>query len=150
MMTMLQSKCPLCEAGTLRGYWIPHNCLEEFKLSQPTTVTLQLEADPNGVAQHEPGAKLDAGKCDVGLLFESFPNALQAVAEVATFGAAKYTRNGWKSVPDGIRRYAAAAGRHLLKRYMGETVDKDSKLPHRYHEAWNALAQLELSITEGK
>lgn len=123
---------------------------EYYEAVYPSTKETPSESDPNGVAQHEPGAKLDAGKCDVGLLFESFPNALQAVAEVATFGAAKYTRNGWKSVPDGIRRYAAAAGRHLLKRYMGESVDKDSKLPHRYHEAWNALAQLELSITEGK
>ncbi len=109
-----------------------------------------VEDDPNGIDQHAPGAKLDAGKCDVGLLFESFPNALFAVAQVATFGANKYTRNGWKSVPEGLNRYAAAEGRHKLYRYQGEDVDKESLFPHRYHEAWNTLAQLELSLTEGK
>lgn len=108
------------------------------------------EGDPNGIDQHAPGAKLDAGKCDVGLLFESFPNALFAVSQVATFGANKYTRNGWKSVPEGIYRYAAAEGRHKLYRYQGEALDKESTFPHRYHEAWNVLAQLELSLTEGK
>lgn len=108
------------------------------------------EGDPNGVDQHAPGAKLDAGKCDVGLLFESFPNALFAVAQVATFGANKYTRNGWKAVPEGLNRYAAAEGRHKLYRYQGEVIDKESLFPHRYHEAWNVLAQLELSLTEGK
>lgn len=105
------------------------------------------EIDPNGIDQHAPGAKLDSGKVDAGLLFESFPNALLAVAEVATFGANKYTRNGWKEVPQGSTRYAAAGARHLLKRYSGEVVDNDSKLPHRYHEVWNALAQLELELT---
>lgn len=108
------------------------------------------EGDPNGVDQHAPGAKLDAGKCDVGLLFESFPNALFAVSQVATFGANKYTRNGWKSVPEGLNRYAAAEGRHKLYRYKGEEFDAESHFPHRFHEAWNVLAQLELSLTEEK
>lgn len=107
------------------------------------------EQDPNGIAAGQPGAKLDAGKVDVGLLFESFPNALLAVAEVATFGAAKYSRGGWKEVNGGLIRYAAAEGRHKLYRYAGETHDKDSKLPHRYHEVWNALAQLEFAIKSG-
>lgn len=107
------------------------------------------EQDPDGIAAGQPGAKLDAGKCDVGLLFESFPNALLAVAEVATFGAAKYSRGGWKEVNGGLIRYAAAEGRHKLYRYAGETFDKDSKLPHRYHEVWNALAQLEFAIKSG-
>lgn len=105
------------------------------------------EVDPNGISQHEKGAKLDVGKPDVGLLFESFPNALMAVAEVATFGAAKYTRGGWKEVPGGLMRYAAAHGRHMLYRYMGEITDKDSGKLHRAHEAWNVLAQLEYVLT---
>lgn len=110
---------------------------------------LLVEADPNGIKAGEPGAKLDFGKCDVGLLFESFPRALFAVAEVATFGANKYSRGGWKEVAGGLQRYAAAEGRHKLYRYMGEAKDKDSKLPHRYHEVWNALAQLEFDILSG-
>lgn len=109
-----------------------------------------IELDPNGVDQHAPGAKLDAGKVDVGLLFESFPNALMAIAAVATFGANKYTRNGWKEVTNGIQRYAAAEGRHQLYRYMGELKDKDSGYLHFAHEAWNKLAQLELTLKEIK
>lgn len=107
---------------------------------------LHQEEDPNGVAQHAPGAKLDAGKVDAELVFESFPNALLAVAKVATFGANKYTRGGWKSVKDGIVRYDAAHMRHKLKRLSGEKLDQDSKLAHRFHEAWNALAALELEL----
>jgi hypothetical protein len=106
------------------------------------------EKDPNGIGQHEPGAKLDQGKVDVGLVFESFPRALTGVAQVATFGAHKYTRGGWKTVENGIIRYDAAFGRHLLKRWMGERADKDSELHHRFHECWNALAALELELME--
>lgn len=106
------------------------------------------DKDPNGVAQHEPGAKLDQGKVDAGLVLESFPNALLAVAEVATFGAHKYTRGGWKEVKDGMVRYKAAEMRHKLKRHTGEECDSDSTFPHIYHEVWNALAQLEFYIKE--
>jgi hypothetical protein len=91
---------------------------------------------------------LDAGKVDAELVFEGFPRALLAVAEVATFGALKYTRGGWKTVPNGIQRYDAAFGRHKLKRLAGESSDKDSKLDHRAHEVWNALAAFELHLIQ--
>lgn len=105
------------------------------------------EGDPNGIEQHAPGAKLDQGKPDVGLLFESFPSALLAISEVATFGANKYTRGGWKEVKGGMVRYAAAEGRHKLYRYKGECYDKESGFTHRAHEVWNALAQLEYFLS---
>lgn len=106
-----------------------------------------IEGDPNGISQHTKGAKLDSGKPDAGLVLESFPNALMAVAEVATFGANKYTRGGWKEVPGGLLRYKAAEMRHKLYREMGEEYDKESGFLHRAHEAWNALAQLEYVLT---
>lgn len=96
---------------------------------------------------HKAGAKDDSGKVDAGLLEQSFPRALYAVAEVCTYGCKKYTRDGWKSVPNGINRYTAAMARHRLNRNMGETRDPESKLLHRAHEAWNALALLELELT---
>lgn len=105
------------------------------------------EKDPNGIAANAPGSKLDAGKVDVGLFFEAFPNAILAVSSVATFGANKYTRGGWKEVPNGMVRYKAAAGRHLLKRHSGELIDPDSGELHLAHEAWNTLAQLEFQLT---
>jgi len=104
------------------------------------------ERDPNGVDPHTPGAKLDAGKPMAGLLGD-FSRALLAVAEVGTFGARKYTRGGWQSVPDGVVRYTDALWRHLLKERLG-TFDSDSDLRHAAHLAWNALARLELMLRE--
>ena len=72
------------------------------------------EQDPNGITQHEPGSKLDAGKNKAGVLAD-FSRALLAVSEVGTFGADKYSRGGWQSVPNGVERYTDAAWRHLLK-----------------------------------
>lgn len=104
------------------------------------------EQDPSGKDPHSSGAKLDAGKCRPSLIIEGMARALWAVSEVATFGAAKYTRDGWISVPQGQERYADAGYRHVLKRAIGETTDPDSELLHLAHEAWNALAKLDLHI----
>ena len=106
----------------------------------------RFEADPHGVEQHQPGAKLDAGKPMAGVLGD-FGLALLAVAEVGTFGANKYTRGGWQSVPNGVERYTDAAWRHLLKEHM-ERWDSDSNLEHAAHLAWNTLARLELMLRE--
>lgn len=107
------------------------------------------EHDPNGVGQHQAGAKLDAGKIRPDLILSGMPRALLAVAQVATFGAAKYTEDGWQSVPDGIKRYTAAMDRHRLKEQV-ESVDADSGLAHQAHLAWNALARLELMLREAE
>ena len=106
------------------------------------------EQDPTGKDAHEPGAKLDAGKPELVLLLEGFPRALWAVGEIATFGAKKYTANGWLEVEDAQRRYASAELRHILKQHMGEEIDPDSQLLHAAHHAWGALAQLELLLRE--
>ena len=102
------------------------------------------EKDPNGLDPHAPGAKLDAGKPDLSLLLP-FGRALEAVGRVATFGARKYTRNGWECVQDGQNRYTAALLRHLLAEGR-ESVDPESGLPHAAQAAWNALARLELML----
>lgn len=104
------------------------------------------ERDPLQKSPHEPGAKLDDGKPDASLLL-SFGRALSAVAKIGTFGAKKYSRDGWEEVPDGINRYTAAMMRHLLKENE-ETCDTDSDLSHAAHAAWNALARLELILRE--
>ena len=98
------------------------------------------EADPNGKSAHEPGSKLDDGKNMVGLVMQGFRRALLGVSRVGTFGAKKYTKNGWKEVPDGYDRYQDALYRHLL----AEGLDEQSGLPHLYHAAWNLLAMIEL------
>ena len=104
------------------------------------------EKDPNGIGQHEPGAKLDLGKLEVSLVFEGFPRALLEVARVATYGANKYTRNGWKEVPDGEYRYKNAEGRHKLNRMLEGEYDPESGLLHEAHELWNKMAAFELKL----
>jgi hypothetical protein len=106
------------------------------------------EQDPTGRSANEPGAKLDAGKVRAGLVLGGFSRALWAVSEVGTFGARKYTPNGWRSVPDGIERYTDALERHRLLEAMGQATDDDSGLLHAAHAAWNALARLELLLLE--
>lgn len=106
------------------------------------------QADPNGLDQHSPGAKVDAGKLRAGLVLGGFSRALQAVAAVGTFGANKYTDNGWMSVPNGQARYTDALFRHLLTEAAGEALDPESNLHHAAHAAWNALARLDLMIRE--
>lgn len=111
--------------------------LDSVSLAPP-----HIEYDPLGTDQHAPGAKLDSGKQLAGVLLD-FSRALEKVADVGTFGANKYTRGGWQSVPDGERRYTDAMVRHLLK-MQRESIDPDSGLTHLAHFVWNALAVLEL------
>ena len=108
------------------------------------------EEDPSGIGAHEAGAKLDSGKSKSGLVLGDFANALQAVCEVGTFGANKYSESGWLSVPNAERRYEDAKVRHMLERMSGIELDDDSRLKHLAHEAWNALAILELQIRREK
>ncbi len=103
------------------------------------------ERDPNGIDQHAPGAKLDDGKPYLDLVFSGFARALMEVANVGTYGAKKYTPNGWKRVQNGRERYRSAMMRHYL---AGATHDHETGLLHSAHLAWNALAQLELEIEE--
>jgi hypothetical protein len=109
-----------------------------------------VETDPNGRDQHEPGAKLDQGKNRLGLVLFGFSRALQEVGKVGTYGAGKYTDNGWIEVPDGERRYTDAMLRHLFKEGSGETIDTDTGLLHAAHAAWGALARLELILRKGE
>lgn len=107
-----------------------------------------IEADPCGKSPHESGAKLDKGKNRLDLVMSGFANALIAVGEIGTFGAAKYTDDGWMDVPNGQQRYTDAMLRHYFKESMGEYLDPDSRLTHAAHLAWNALARLELQLRE--
>jgi Domain of unknown function (DUF5664) len=108
----------------------------------------EVEADPAGLDPHEPGAKVDAGKVRMHLITGGMARAITEVAKIATFGAKKYTDGGWTSVPDGFRRYEDAQQRHAAYRHIGEEIDQESGLSHLAHEAWNALAKLDLYLRE--
>lgn len=125
-------------------YRIPEQPIPEWK-EEPMVLKPQ-EHDPNGLAQNEPGAKLDAGKIQAALVLGGFAKALEEVSKVGTFGAKKYSPNGWKSVEDGVGRYSDAMMRHWLAHQSGELIDTDSGLSHLSQVAWNVLAVLQLSM----
>jgi Domain of unknown function (DUF5664) len=122
---------------------------EPLYFTAPTPVITyepKRESDPSGRDPHQPGAKVDAGKVRMHLITGGMSRAIVEVAKVGTFGAAKYTDGGWVEVPDGFRRYEDAQQRHAAYRHQGEVLDPDSQLPHLAHEAWNALAKLDLYL----
>ena len=92
---------------------------------------------------HIAGAKDDSKKPRMDLVLGGFPNALWGVGEVGTFGANKYSDNGWKEVDNAVERYANALLRHYLKYKAGEFYDKETSLPHLAHMIWNACALYE-------
>lgn len=112
-----------------------------------TTTTFH-ELDPQGKDSSEAGAKLDAGKPRASLVLDGFALALLEVAKVGTFGANKYSDNGWKQVENAIPRYSDASYRHQLAKASGETHDKETGLMHQAHKAWNELAVLNLMIEQ--
>lgn len=106
------------------------------------------EADPTGKSPHEAGAKVDAGKPRPALVLGGFARALMEVTHIGTFGAMKYTDNGWMEVPNGQARYDDAKMRHWLYEKMGQPTDPDTNRTHLAHEAWNALARLDLYLRQ--
>ena len=104
------------------------------------------ESDPNGLTPQTPGAKLDSSKNRLGLVLGSFSVALIAVGEVGTYGARKYSDNGWLEVENAKERYKDALYRHLLAHESGELLDKETGLSHLAHLAWNSLAILHMDI----
>lgn len=68
--------------------------------------------------------------------------ALQEVVAVLTHGSQKYGPENWRKVPEGERRYFAAAQRHLVSHRLGERLDPESGLPHLAHAACCLLFML--------
>lgn len=86
-----------------------------------------------------PGRKDDGTKPDWSLL----PwKGLETVVRVMEFGASKYGRDNWFTLPDARRRLFSAAVRHLLSRLNGEKNDQESGLPHLAHAACCVLSLL--------
>lgn len=125
-----------------------------YSLSEPGTTYLDSNDKevPSDVVNpfNRLGYKDDAEKPRMSLVFHGFASALSEVARVGTFGARKYTDNGWCHVENGLERYTDALYRHLLYEAQGEQVDPDSDLLHSAHAAWNALARLELQLRKIK
>lgn len=93
------------------------------------------------------GLKFDDDKPEPRLVLGTMARAILAVSQVATFGAKKYSADNWLKVENGMSRYIDAKDRHRLEGAINE-CDADSGLLHAAHEAWNALAVLELKLRE--
>lgn len=89
--------------------------------------------------------KYDDGKIQLGIIFEDFPLALQELGAVSTYGALKYERSSWKTVPNREARYSDAKARHVVSEGIND-FDEESELYHLAHEAWNCLALLQLKL----
>lgn len=82
----------------------------------------------------EQGRKFDSGK----LRYDLLPvHALEEVTRVITLGAEKYDPENWKRVPEGRRRYTAAAFRHIEAWRKGEKIDEIGT-----HHIANAISNL--------
>ena len=94
--------------------------------------------------------KKDEGKAPIYQGFiQYFPRAIEAVANISKFGHDKYgTWGGWLGVDDGLNRYMDAKCRHMIDEAKGETNAQDSQMLHAAHEAWGAMAKLELVLRE--
>lgn len=73
------------------------------------------------------GTKYDQEKSRYDLIP---PAALEEFVKVLTFGARKYAPDNWRKVPDGRRRYFAAAQRHIWAYKRGEKIDQESGCHH--------------------
>jgi len=120
--------------------------LTQNEIEGADDVAAASEKDPNGLDQHQAGAKLDAGKVRPSLVYIGFADALAELVAVAEYGAKKYTPYGWREVTDGQTRYTDAKLRHQLSAMLGEVYDPETGLRHAAQEAWNALAVLQLQI----
>jgi len=79
------------------------------------------------------GVKYDGGKLRMELIP---PEAIEALAEVITYGANKYSDDNWKKVSKD--RYIGALMRHLNAYRKGELYDDESGLTHIAHILTNA------------
>ena len=76
------------------------------------------------------GIKHDQGK----LRWDLLPvEPVEELVKVVTYGATKYSEQGWKDVEPYADRYYAACLRHLMAWRKGEKYDKESGLSHLAH-----------------
>jgi hypothetical protein len=123
--------------------------LDTSKRPAVYTVDLNGTGAPSSTGVGKAGVKDDKEKPDVGLVITGFPRALLAISGISTFGAAKYSRGGWRTVPNGVERYTAALGRHLLAESIDPSgMDAETEGYHMTQTAWNAIARLELFLTQ--
>jgi hypothetical protein len=96
----------------------------------------------------ERALRFNSGKPELSYVLD-FPIALKHVANVASFGAKKYSRDNWKKGLDENALYDSLM-RHLVaaKTLGSDSLDAESGLPHLAHAAWNVLVLCEQHTAE--
>ena len=105
---------------------------------------------PEKSLEEKVGKKENRNKPQLSILFKQFPKALEALTKCSEYGNNKYKDTdsdflNFKRVEGGSKTYADAGLRHRL-----ETGLDESGLPHQFHIAWNAVAELQLWIEENE
>lgn len=116
-----------------------HATSPEKDRSQPYADPTSPPVDAAQCSSQGVGMKHDAGKLLFGALMRGLARPLNFVAQVLTFGANKYDRDSWQTVPNAKVRYEDALYRHLNAWAMGEHKDPETGLPHLAHAACNIL-----------
>lgn len=90
------------------------------------------------------------GKIQMELVETGFPNAMLALGKVMTWAAEYkgYEPNDWKQLPNAKLGFLGAASRHRCERMKGDIYDDESNLLHLIHEAFNVMAELEVTLME--
>ncbi len=95
-----------------------------------TTARSGIEA-PAEQLKKEGGSKFDAGKARIELIA---PELIEGVADILTFGAAKYGDRNWEKGMSWSRVFGAAM-RHMWAWWRGEQLDRETGKPHLWHAA---------------
>ena len=141
----LKNQLDTCEETTRR---FKTTC-EKISLNTPNNAsdlvknTNNYEVRENVQQLHLPGMKYDEGKPNLSLVFSGFSKSLVDVGQIGTFGARKYTPNGWKEVDNLGERYMSAMLRHTMAVLDNSPFDNETGRHHLAHVAWNALAILQ-------
>lgn len=104
--------------------------MKKNKIS-PGNLVLRLPVEVNGM-------KFDDKKPDYLNIFRYLKwSFLTDMAQVAFFGAKKYSKDNWYKVDS--ERYRKALARHVKAYLEGEILDPETKLPHVAHIACNCM-----------
>lgn len=90
--------------------------------------------------------RYNLGKPELSYLL-TFPEAIKEFSRVCMRGAEKYERGNYlRGAP--LSQYEDCLLRHLTAWQNGEDIDPESECNHLGHVLWNALALLEMAITQ--
>jgi hypothetical protein len=126
--------------------------------SKPTTtfdsgmfVASVLGPAPRAQEETPKAKKYDSGKPPVVQgFFKYFPRAIKSVAMLSLYGITKYETSFKERNFAGLEaeRLEDAEGRHILDQAIDGDYDPESGLLHKIHKAWEAMADLEVTLTK--